>query len=348
MEAGKPQSGLFFSLLDTQQTKSHAEKDTHSVGCPCVSCRADRKRLGWRTMAGIPPLSKMEKAFRHGGWLLERARVREALVRAEVSAARLERFDECGSDCVAEYSPSRSKYRLRACYCGDRFCLPCCRARARRVENSLRQMIGNCTPLFITLTLKNSDEPLRKILDHLIRSFAKLRRCQTWSENVKAGAYVIEIKKGLGSRLWHVHLHVLCLGKMPWKTELSDSWRVSSEGSYIVDVQRCFKSEKAIGYVAKYATKGWTAEVTRDRDALLECMCALRGRRLFGTFGAWRSVELDVEDDGPSDWRRVGSLTKILSDHLGGQVYAAGVLRALAIDAERISESMNDPPGVDV
>ena len=322
-------SGLFLTSLVTQQTKSHraSKPAERRVREPKLSpeferfCRQNQYRL--------PPAEESEVNFRHSGWIMERTRVRRALVAVNSKESRLERFDNCGGDCVVEWSKSRGRHRLKANYCGDRFCVPCCRARAARARAKLQSLVKGHQPLFITLTIASGKRSLIDALNHLLKSFAKLRRSKLWTGSVTAGAYVIEIKRGSGKGQWHPHIHALCIGCFMPQRELSDAWKQSTGDSFIVDVQRVRQDEKAVGYLGKYITKGWSAEVTRDHDSLVECIIALRGRRLLGTFGEWRNVDLERQDDGLEDWTRVGRLGDIIRAANAGQSWALGVMRSI-------------------
>jgi hypothetical protein len=275
------------------------------------------------------PADAVETLFRHSGWHCERERVAKALTAANVPEARRQRFGDCGSEAVVQWSPERSRHRVRANYCGDRFCVPCSRARSHKARGKLHALCEGHSPLFITLTLRASAEPLNDLLDHLLKSFAKLRRHVLWKHAVSAGAYVIEVKKGAGSNRWHPHIHVLAIGGFIPQVRLSEAWNEASGGSFVVDVQRVWEDDRAVGYVGKYVSKGWSAEVARDPDSLIECILAMRGRRLLGTFGKWRNVDLEGDDHGPDDWVRVGRLVSVHEAYQRGELWARGVVRSL-------------------
>lgn len=286
-------------------------------------------RRASREACRFQPANDVEIGFRHSGWWMERTRVRHALLSVSVPKSRLERFDNCGSDCVIEWSPDRKRHRVRANYCGDRFCVPCTRARAYNAKRKLFALTKGITPIFGTLTLRGTRTSLNDALNTLLESFARLRRSKLWTERVKSGVYVIEIKRGSGSGLWHPHVHFLVDSAFIPHAMLKEAWRTASGGSFIVDVQRVGHEELAVGYIAKYLSKGWTSEVARDPDSLAECICALRGRRLLGTFGGWRTVELELEPDGPDDWVRIGTLKQIITAAGAGEEWACGVFRSL-------------------
>lgn len=316
--------------LDLQQTTvDFPATDIHASRCCCKECKRDRQRLG-PTATGRVPLTDVELAFRHSGWSLERRRVLAALEAARVGADRLDRFNHCGSDCVCEYSPSTKRLRILGSYCGDRFCLPCAKARSKKIERALAARCASISPLFMTLTLRSTDDLLSDTLDHLLESFRRLRQTKLWRKSVKGGVGVIEIKVGSGSGKWHVHLHVLAESRFIDAYQLSENWKKATGGSFIVDVQRVSHNSRSVGYVAKYASKGWTAEVIRDHDRLIECVCALRGRRLLVTFGGWGKLDFDSEAPDPGDWRRVGRLCDILDAARRGESWALGLHRALS------------------
>lgn len=301
-------------------------------------------RWASRAAYDLPPATDAEINFRHSGWRIERERVTRALQAAHVKDSRLDRFMNCGGDCVVEYSPSTRRHRLRANYCGDRFCVPCNRARAVKFRRKVEQLIGSRVPLFITLTLRGRGEPLSKMIDHLLASFRRLRQTMLWKSHVQAGVAVIEVKKGAGGFGWHPHLHVLALGDYLPQTLLSEQWRECSRGSFVVDVQRARHSADAAGYVTKYVSKGWTSEVARDHDALIECVTALRGRRLLVLFGQWYGLDFDDDNRDPADWKPIASLTRIVAAAAAGETWAVGVMRSLNASPD---EKSNPPPDAD-
>lgn len=330
MDADEP-SLPFGSDFTCPSTNKRRSRDNSRRVQPSIE-RSDPEfdRKARRASYQLPPASGREVAFRHSGWQLERARVRAALERLEVPVSRRERFENCGGDCVVEWSPSRKKFRLRANYCGDRFCVPCCRARAVKLQSLLAELLGRETPLFITLTLRNSDTPLPKLVSKLLASFRRLRQTELWKQHVRGGVAVMEIKKGAGGFGWHPHLHIIALGGYMPQALLSDAWRKSSGGSFVVDVQRARRQDDATSYACKYASKGWTAEVARDPDALDECITALRGRRLLTFFGDWHGRDVDDHDAEPIDWRRVGRLDNVLDAAERGERWAVGIARQIA------------------
>lgn len=329
IDAVDGRTGLFSSSLVPQQTKrQQGEQD------PARANRQPRLPVAFERHARseayrLPPADATETNFRHSGWKVGRQRVMDALRCIGGGGARLERFQACGSDAVAEWSPSRRKHRIRANYCGDRLCEPCQRARANNAIRKFLRMTEGQAVRFGTLTLQASKAGLSETIRHLYDSFTRLRHSKTWKDAVRGGVAVCEITRGKHGTHWHVHLHYLCVGTWIEQRELSRAWARATGGSFVVDIRFCRENRKGVEYVAKYCTKGFDRSCTVDRDALLEVATALRGRRMFATFGSWHGVDPEEEEQGEKDWKKVGRLTRIIEAAGRGEQWAVGVLRSL-------------------
>lgn len=289
---------------------------------------------------GIPAASVVETCFRHRGWISDRKKVRTALCDAGCSASRLDRFDACGSDCIVEVNENGSAHRIKANHCGDRFCIPCSTARSGKASDRFTKLIQGQAATHLVLTLLNREGNLPDILNHLYRSFSKLREHGLWQRSVRAGVAVCEIKIGKNSGLWHVHLHCLLLASYIDSGELSAAWLKATGDSHILKLRRIRDEKMSVSYIAKYATKGFCHEIVNLPDRLIECVCALRGRRLFNAFGAWRGIDLDPEHQSHGEWRRVGRLDAIYNAAKRGEAWASGVLRSLGVELEGEGEGV--------
>lgn len=277
----------------------------------------------------IPPASEIEESFRHSGWSEARKRVRVALAASGAGEGRLERFDKCGSDCVVEVSADGSRHRVRACFCGDRFCTPCAVSRAYRARLALLRLAKNQRLRFITLTLKASDEPLTAVMLRLRKSFQKLRRSGLWRKSVNRGAAFVEMTRGRAGKHWHVHLHAIIGGSYMRKESLSEAWKWATGDSYIVDIRAVDNEADVLKYVTKYAAKGFDPSILEDRDRLVEAMIALRGSRMMMTFGAWYNRDGEDGAEEKVEWVRVDRLDAIISRARRGEAWAIGVCTAL-------------------
>jgi len=331
MATTHPECGLFLTSLDPQQTKSGSRSQPRQRRTRLSPGGKDFERRAEREAYRLPPPTSTEIVFRHGGWLADRGRVRRALVACGAREGRLERFDSCGTDCVIEYSAKLQKHRVRASYCGDRFCVPCSVARSAKIRPKLKKLCEGKRVRFVTLTRTGDDASLVDALNDVYRSFGKLRECRLWRSSVTGGAAVVEITRGKNLRHWHVHLHILCVGSYLPQRELSEAWRHASGGSFIVHVREVKDHAAGIDYTCKYVTKGFDRSVVLDPDALLECVVALRGRRLLAAFGEWYGSNVELERDNPGDWRNIGRLDVVATASLRCEPWAVAVCKSLNI-----------------
>lgn len=245
---------------------------------------------------------------------------------ANVSEKRQHRFEACGASCYVEWNRETQTYRTRSYCCGDRFCVPCMRTRARRARTTLLSLVGDKRCRLVTFTRKSKQESVTDALNHLLDSFKKVRRNNAWKNYVDGGVAVVEIKRGSGSGEWHVHLHCLVVGRMiPWKP-LSDAWYLATGDSFVVDLREVKGLERGVGYVCKYLGKGFDQSVFHSHDDLVECLGALTGRRMLIAFGDWYGAVSDASVEEEREWKLVGSLHGIIAAAYRDEPWAKGVL----------------------
>ncbi len=113
--------------------------------------------------------------------------------------------------------------------------------------------------------------------------------------DVEGGAYSFEVKRGEGSGEWHPHVNLLLLSSAPidsWK--LSAEWEGITGDSYIVSCEEKARDDKTVFVeIFKYVMKFSEMEPSDTYHAYQ----VLRGRKLFGSFGAFRGVEIPAADD---------------------------------------------------
>lgn len=323
--------GVALPQLDSNK-QSPIDSESHT---PAESLKHSEikymERLERLYAAQVPQPRDVETLFRHRGWLPDRQRVFEALVAMKAPESRLRRFEGCGADCMVEVERKSGKVRFRAFYCGDRGCKPCMRARATRAAAILRTWAKGQPLWHVVLTRRTDGANHKHALDHLTSSFSKVRQSLLWRTAVKAGAAVVESKVGKGSNKLHLHLHCLVVGDEMNKFALSKAWRRASGGSFIVHVGKVLDHEKQIAYVCSYIGKGLDASVYRRPDLLLDALTALRGRRLFCTFGEWWGRERELESEEGGDWRMVGRLHVVTHAAVRGDDWAVGIFRSARI-----------------
>jgi hypothetical protein len=113
---------------------------------------------------------------------------------------------------------------------------------------------------------------------------------------VEAGAYSIEIGRGAGSGDWHPHANLLLVTREPiYKMKLKAEWKKLTGDSFItyVAAKKDDDKDKAFIEIFKYALK---FSVMTFADTW-HAYNTLHGKRLFGSFGLFRG--LDIDDDCP-------------------------------------------------
>ena len=294
----------------------------------------------------VRPADRCETEFRHSGWAVTRDRVKAALERIQVPAARQERFHHCGSGCVIEVCKVSGRARAVSNHCHDRFCKACGDTRSRLIAANLERHLDKREARFITLTLKHNSSRLCDQVDRLQTCFRRLREWVGWEESVKGGAAFLEVKLDKGGRFWHPHIHIIAEGSYLPHHRLSEAWLKITGDSSIVDIRFVRDPGEVVRYVAKYASKPLDATLFRSPDHLDEAMLALRGRRLCNTFGSWRGVKLEDKPDDPGEWTPVCSLVNLRRAVAAGEAWAAALWLQLT-GSERLEEPRNPPTGDD-
>lgn len=254
--------------------------------------------------------------WRHRTWTERRKKVISALD-GPFPERRRQAFAACGCYAWVEHSPSTDRVRIRGNFCHDRFCEPCGKARTNRIARNIQDQLedGHAAGRqyrLITLTLRQDARPLGAKLDHLLKSFRKLRSAPQWKGTQAGGAAIVEVKRTAAG--WHPHLHVIVEGHFIHQSNLSEQWRNATGTSHIVDVRMVRDLGHASHYVAKYAAKPLDPTVFESHDLLQEAMLALRGRRLCTTIGTWRGLRLEKQPEHTvDDWVKLWSLALFLT-----------------------------------
>lgn len=191
--------------------------------------------------------------------------------------------------------------------CGLHLLCPfCAERRSRRV---LALYSGRCdvvianSPLpldafLITFTVKNGPDLIERF-EHLTKSLRSLikrvsdGRASEFSAIV-GGAYGIEVKRGSGSGLWHPHAHMVALvpsGHFFDYSALKAEWLRWTGDSDVLNVTRMRRDARgsyasALREVFKYTTSFKPGDMSPVERFVIHA--SLKGRRLFGNFGALR------------------------------------------------------------
>jgi len=306
--------------LDRLETKSHQPDSRACTLSGDPDTEADPTAL----RADLPDVT-----WRHSGCRPARARIWAALQRADLPAARLDRYERCGGNAwIMQDTLQPGRYRIACDRCHDRWCPVCGRERSRVISGNILARLGRDPARFVTLTLAARDVPLTDTIDRLYRSFARLRLTRLWRDTVTGGVAMCELKRSRDGLHWHVHLHAIVQGAYLPQPLLSRAWRRITGDSYIVDVRLIRNPDQAAQYVTKYASKPLDPSVTRAPDLLLDAIRALKGRRLCLTYGAWRGLALtQVTDD--TVWHAVAPLCVLLQRAASGDPDAVQILASL-------------------
>lgn len=227
------------------------------------------------------------------------------------------RMHHCGNYLVFNHYYTVDKVRLaKADFCKTHLLCPLCAIRrgAKQVQaymekmNLLLQDNPRLRPYMLTLTVKNGHD-LSERFQHLSKSMKTLlvrrrdaMRGKWTSELAKAFGGVFSYELTKSEHGWHPHVHmvVLCDPDDPIafdlrnakESQLSKEWLSVTGDSFVVDF-RPIEGDPVMGFVEvfKYALKFSDLSPQENLAAYL----ALKGRRLTGSFGLFRDVEVPDE-----------------------------------------------------
>lgn len=301
-----------------------------------------------------PIADEAETDFRHVNWQKDRDKIRGHLQKAGISRTGLDRWDNCGAECVVEWSDSADRYRLRASYCKNRHCRPCAKARQGLITANVKKKLLDGTDhpkdtfRFFTLTLKHRDCPLDDQITRLRRCFTRLRQTKLWKKSQVGGVAMLECKVGEDG-LWHPHLHLIVEGSYVHSPTLRDEWFRITGDSHRIDVKSIDSAKDAVHYISKYVTKGTDDATWNDPQKAVEYIVCMRGQRVAATFGKWRGfkVTLPPAEFQFTDWQPIGLLSRTMQQASAGstvdQMMLARLMDALQYDPTRKRAKRDSP-----
>lgn len=249
-----------------------------------------------------PDPAALKLTFRHSGWQRQRQQVHQALGRTQAPWERRVAFAHCGSYFwIMRHKIDPTRFKAVPDHCHDRFCVPCGAARQATIRDNLAKLLLAEPHRLLTLTVRSTGEPLAKLLDHLYRSFRRLRQRPLWKRRVRGGVAFLEITYSPGGGGWHPHLHCILEGLYVDRPALTELWKEATGDSIDLHLKLISCKKGVIGYVTKYATKPLPASVVGVPALLDEAILTLAGRRFLVTFGRWRKWKL-LADDTHREW----------------------------------------------
>lgn len=158
-------------------------------------------------------------------------------------------------------------------------------------------------PFLVTFTVRNGDD-LAERHRHLQTSLQRLHnrrrhwnkgsKSARWTEAARAEGAVWSYEVTNQGNGWHPHVHAIWLCReLPDQERLRQEWEAITGDSFMVDVRPLQQADPASGFceVFKYAMKFSDLDPADNLQAHL----TLRGRRLVGSFGVFRGVQVPEE-----------------------------------------------------
>jgi hypothetical protein len=204
--------------------------------------------------------------------------------------------------------------RVASTRCNLRWCPLCLKTKRYIMKQTIIPWVKKqAKPKFITLTLKHSTDSLTDQLDRIYDSFRKLRKKPIWKKPISGGLWFFQVKKSATDGQWHPHIHIIVGGKyLPWD-DLKKTWLEITGDSEIIDIRAVKDAKKTADYVARYATA--PADLTQlPMDESIEVFDALAGRRMCGTFGDGKEIQLCPKKCPDADqWEEIGNFWQVMN-----------------------------------
>lgn len=286
------------------------------------------------------------QAFRFSGCEGLRAKLRAAMIDADLSPKTVARYDACGSHAHLYTSPSTGKHSIRGDFCKCRTCIKCSTARARLVSSNLVDFLGDRHTRMTTLTIRHNRAPLDSLITRVWRSFKLLRQEPEFDFHMRGWAAFLEVKWSSRSNWWHVHLHILSEGAWWDNRELSNAWHKCTGDSFIVDIQAKGTNASRAFYASKYASKPFDPGSIPSHELLTDAVRNLHRRKLWQVGGSWKSLRLLAKPKSDiTDWVFACSLNQLFDDARAGKEEALALVRELTrCDEERVMLPPPDSP----
>ena len=196
--------------------------------------------------------------------------------------------------------------------CGLRWCPVCQKSRQGRITHEVAEWLKMFKhPKILTLTMKHSDRDLGDQIRLLYDNFRNLRRRKFFSSKVTGGCWFFQIKKSKTDGLWHPHIHCLITGLFVPRDDLSKLWLEITGDSPVCDIRAVKDPDTAVRHVARYAAA--PCDLTNlSSPEITEIIQAMHGRRIFGTWGLGKSINLKPEKPPESGaWVNIGSWSTV-------------------------------------
>lgn len=241
---------------------------------------------------------------------------------------RVRRLADCRTSAYFAVHAKTNKVVVLSSSCKLRWCPMCAKSRSALITRGATNWLQSAkSPKLLTLTLRHSSAPLGHQLNYLYHSFRQLKQKSLFNKKVRGGIWFFQVKWIKESRQWHPHLHVLIDSKYIPQSQLSALWLRITKHSKIVDIRQVRDKRNAARYVARYSARPVLLS-SLPYERRVEVVTDLHGRRIVGTLGTARSVQLrpsTATNTGP--WLTLGTFKSISgradTDKLSLAVYRA-------------------------
>lgn len=230
----------------------------------------------------------------------------------------------CGDTIIVRTYEGAVTEIAHALFCRCRLCPMCAWRRSLKAYGQLSEIMTYLDKqrtdagkqpwayILITLTAINCQPvDLPETIDHLLDSFARLRRSPEWRKAIHGCHRSLEVTYNPIRGDFHPHLHLLCAVQPSYFTNkiyisqahLTQLWKAAMKVAYtpVVDIRRCEEGSGNVAEVTKYVTRHDKWLTDELSDWLLTALhVALHGRKLFAHYGimrdGFRALRLSDED----------------------------------------------------
>lgn len=224
----------------------------------------------------------------------------------------LENLQSCRSRAFFLLDIESRKVHIAGNACRLRWCPMCAKSKSYRITRAVENWFEHVKEKkFITLTIKHSNNELINQINHLYKSFLKLRKHKFWKRHCKGGVWFFQIKFCKESQQWHPHIHIVAESNFMFQAVLSDVWLQITKSSKIVDIRAVHDNRKTAEYVARYSARPSALE-NLSFELQDELIRSLHGKRLCGAWGTAKGIDLTgTKKPDIKTFERISSFTKL-------------------------------------
>lgn len=249
----------------------------------------------------------------------------------------------CGDSIIVRRYEGGETEIAHALFCRSRLCPMCAWRRSLKAFGQLsdcmtyldlKRQLAIGKPygyILIGLTIRNCDPlDLPEIIDHLLESFARLRRTPEWKHVIRGAHRTLEVTYNPNTITMHPHLHIIAAVDPSYfksryyisQEKLTQLWQTALKVAYVpvVDIRkvRITPERKDISEVTKYVTKATDWDKLDESESVLSALHgALHGRKLYANYGVIREASRVLkQSDEDGDLLDVGELDSKIAKNI--------------------------------